>query len=78
MKPRNDLDYEMIPRTCRRYEVIVMHLFDDEADDETPLCGTGVSIHDRIGVDYYLDRRKDGLRLGPCARGARPWWYLSP
>ena len=71
MKPRNDLDYKMIPRTCRRYEVIEMHLFDDEAADETPLCGAGVSVHDLISVDYYLDRRKDGLPVGTVCDGCK-------
>ena len=50
--------------TNRRYEVNTMHLFDDEAADETPLCRAGVSVHDLIGVDYYLERREEGLPVG--------------
>ena len=55
----------------RRYEVIVMHLFDDEVADLTALCGAGVSVHDLISVDYYLERRKDGLPVETLCEGCK-------
>ena len=47
-----------------------MHLFDDEAADEDALCAVpGSSVHNLIGVDYYLERRKDDLPVGDRLRG---------
>ena len=54
-----------------------MHLFDTQADEEKALCGTNVPVHDLTGVDYYLERRKDGLPVGtvcePCKDRAVQW-----
>ena len=50
--------------TNRRYEMTTMHLFDTEAREEKPLWGADVPIIDLIGVDYYLERRAEGLPVG--------------
>ena len=50
--------------TNRRYKVNTMHLFDTKAREEKPLCGADVPIIDLIGVDYYLERRAEGLPVG--------------
>ena len=41
-----------------------MHVYDDKAADETPLCRAGVSVHNLVGVKYYLERRAEGLPVG--------------
>ena len=52
-----------------RHEVMEMHLFEIDAAEEKALCGEDTSATDRIGVDYYLERRKDGLEVGTvCER----------
>ena len=50
--------------TNRRYKVNTMHVYDDKAADETPLCRAGVSVHNLVGVKYYLERRAEGLPVG--------------
>lgn len=52
MKPRNDLDYKMIPRTCMRHEVMEMHLSDENDNEEEALCKDRVHIHDLLTVQY--------------------------
>ena len=64
MEATRDKTFNTRLDTNRRNEVNSMHLFDDEAADETPLCRAGVSVHNLIGVDYYLERRKDDLPVG--------------
>ena len=43
----------------------------DVAAGEMPFCGAGVSVHDLISVDYYLEQRKDGLQVGTVCEGCR-------
>ena len=64
MKTTDDKGVEATPKTNRRYEMATMHLFDTEAREEKPLCGAGVPVIDLIGVDYYLERREEGLPVG--------------
>ena len=52
--------------TC---EVMETHLFDANAHVERALGGEETSANDRMSVDYYLERRKDGLEVGTvCER----------
>ncbi len=52
--------------TC---EVMETHLFDANANVERALGGEETSANDRMSVDYYLERRKDGLEVGTvCER----------
>ena len=52
-----------------RREQIEMHLFGAYAVEEKAHCGEETSANDRISVDYYLERRKDGLEVGTvCER----------
>ena len=71
MNARKDNTFTPCVDANGTYEVIVMHFFDDEAADETSLCGAGVSVHDLISVDYYLERRKDGLPVGTVCEGCK-------
>ena len=64
MQDTKDQTFKPKLDTNRRYEVIVMHLLDDQVAGDTPLCVAGVSVHDLISVDYYLERRQDGLPVG--------------
>ena len=64
MKTTEDKGVEETPKTNRRYEMTTMHLFDTEAREEKPLCGSDVPVIDLIGVDYYLERREEGLPVG--------------
>ena len=52
-------------------EVVEMDLFDPNADEEKALCGEDTSANDRISVDYYLERRKDGLEVGTVCEACK-------
>ena len=41
-----------------RYEVMEMHLFDIEAEEEKALCGVDNSDSDPIAAVYYLEERR--------------------
>ncbi len=69
---RTPNDYKVAPETDLRKKVIVMHLFDNDAREEEPLCGAETSAHERIGVDYYLDHRKEGIPVGTVCEGCKP------
>ena len=67
MKPRDD-DAMKTTEHERRYEamshdVVSRHLFDEDADDEKPLCGADPS-NDLRGVSGYLEDRVHGLWVG--------------
>ena len=69
MKVQDDKGFEEKLETNRRYEMMEMHLFDIDDREEKALCGQDTSVDDRTGVDYYLERRKDGLPVGTvCER----------
>ena len=52
-----------------RREQTEMHLFDPIAAEEKADCGEDASVHGRMSVDYYVERRKDGLDVGTvCER----------
>ena len=68
MKMTNDKSFGVNPETERRYEamrynVIDMHLFNDEADEEKALCGDETSCNVR-SVRYYLEDRVHGPSVG--------------
>ena len=68
MKPSNHEGIEKLTETGRRYEamshdVIDMHLFDEDADEEKALCGAETSYNVR-SVRYYLEDRVCGPSVG--------------
>ncbi len=71
MKLRNDETMKAMLETSGRYEVREMHLFDSDARVAKALCGVDASADDRIGVDYYLERRKDDLGVGTVCEGCK-------
>ena len=74
MNVSDDRALKATPETGRRHEIMAcevmkMHLFDTCAVEEKALCGEDTSANDRISVDYYRERRKDGLEVGTvCER----------
>ena len=48
-----------------------MHLFDLNAAKEKALCGEDTSASDRMSVDYFLERRKDGLEVGTVCEACK-------
>ena len=71
MKSRDDRPFELKREDTRTGEVTEMHLFDTDAREEKALCGADTSADDRIGVDYYLGRRKDDLEVGTVCEGCK-------
>ena len=68
MNPSNHEGIEKLTETGRRYEamshnVIDMHLFDEDADEEKALCGAETSYNVR-SVKYYLEDRVHGPSVG--------------
>ena len=55
-------------KTCK---VVELALIDPNADEERALCGGDSSVHDRMSVDYYLHRRKDGLEVGTVCEACK-------
>ena len=51
--------------------MIVMHLFHTDDPEEKALCGTEVSVHELISVEYYLEGRKDGIQIGTVCEGCK-------
>lgn len=67
MNPNNHEGIEKLTETGRRYEamrheVMEMHLFDEDADEEKALCGADTS-HDLRSLQCYLEERVHGLRV---------------
>jgi len=48
-----------------------MHLFDEGARVEEALCGADSSASNRMGVDYYMEQRKNGLGVGSVCEGCK-------
>lgn len=62
--------------TIRRHEmktckVVVMHQFSPKASEERVLCGKDTSVNERISVEDYLQRRKDGLDVGTVCEACK-------
>ena len=53
-----------VVKTNRRYEVMEMHLVERSEKTEVVFCAADVSEDERMGVDYYLEQRKDGFGVG--------------
>ena len=47
-----------------RYEAMDMHLVNRNAGREAPFCGADASGNERIGLEYYLEQRRDGFGVG--------------
>ena len=57
--------------SIRRYELTMMHLVDRNAEIERTFCGADASDDERVGVDYYLEMRKDGFGVGAVCEGCK-------
>lgn len=55
-------------KTCR---VVELHLIDPNADKERAFCGGDTCDHDRISVEDYLHRRKNGLDVGTVCEACK-------
>ena len=71
MKNRDDWTFELKRQNNGKYETWEQHLFDTDAREEEALCGVDTSADDRIGVDYYVDSRKNGLPVGTVCEGCK-------
>ena len=71
MKAKGDESLTLAVETDRRYEVNEQHVFDENAAEERALCGDASSSDGRIGVDYYMGQRKDGLGVGTVCEGCK-------
>ena len=54
-----------------RYEVMEMHLFDENARREEALCGAGTSAVNRRGVRGYLCERLAKIDVGTVCEGCK-------
>ena len=63
--------FETKPETSRGDEVIEMHLVDRKAGREGAFCGADASDDELMGVDYYLEMRKDGFGVGTVCEGCK-------
>ena len=74
MKPLEETTSKMNPgtgtrREAARKELMEMHLFDTEADEEKALCGEDSSPIELMSVGYYLEERLFGRPVGTvCER----------
>ena len=69
MSPSNNEGIEKLTETERRYEVMrhkamEMHLVNRNAGREAAFCGADAPDVELMGVDYYLEQRKDGFGVG--------------
>lgn len=71
MTLRNDREYKVIFGTNWRYDMIEMHLFDNDAREEEALCGVDTSADDRRGVNGYLEARLLELSGGTVCEGCK-------
>ena len=71
MKLRDDKTFKVATEANGSYEMMEMHLFDNNARKENALCGADTSGDDLRDVNGYLEGCA-AFRLAPSARGARP------
>ena len=71
MKLRDDKTFKVASEANGSYEMMEMHLFDNNARKENALCGADTSGDDLRDVNGYL-KGCAAFRLAPSARGARP------
>ena len=71
MKARDDGEKEAKLETNGRREIIVMHLFDEEARDEEAICETEASVHHLTTVQDYIERRVHDLALPTVCEGCK-------
>ena len=72
MKSRNDRGQIAKLETNGRREMIVMHLFDEDARDGEALWGADTSLDDRRSVNGYLNDRLDGVSVGTVCERCKP------
>ncbi len=73
MKAREEESMTVTVETNRSFEVIEMHLFDENASRERALRGAASAADGRRSASDYLKDPLAAIRLAPSARGARPW-----
>ena len=71
MKDRRDESLTVGLETSRRYEVMEMHLFDENEARERALCGADASTDDLRGVNGYLEDRLYGNPVGAVCEGCK-------
>ena len=71
MEATRGRSYDPGPEGARRREVIEMHLFDDDAAEENPLCGADTSDDDRRSATCYLEDRLRGAWVGTVCEGCK-------
>ena len=64
MNPSNHEGIEKLPETERRYGIMEMHLFDENAREEEALCGVETLGEERRSVKFYLEDRVHGPPVG--------------
>ncbi len=57
MKIRDDKTFKVLPEAIGSYQMMEMHLFDNNAGKENGLCGADTSADDLGGADGYLEDR---------------------
>ena len=73
MKTTSDKDSETRLDTEGRFQLIEVHLFDEDAAEEQTLCGTETSATGRRGVRGYLEDRLDAIGVGTICEGCKEW-----
>ncbi len=71
MRIRRDESLTVGVDTSRRYEVMEMHLFDENAARERALCGADAPANDRRGVNGDLEDRLYGNPVGVVCEGCK-------
>ncbi|MCY4623959.1 MAG: hypothetical protein OXC99_03025 [Chloroflexi bacterium] len=64
MRLRNDRKSKATPETKRRYDVMEMHLFDENASREEACCGAASETDCLRAVSGYLEDRLYGNSVG--------------
>ena len=55
----------------RRREIMERHLVDGNVGRDGAFCGADASDDELMGVDYYLEMRKDGFGVGTVCEGCK-------
>ena len=72
MKNRDDETMKVTPETNGRYEIMEMHLFDNNARKEEAHCGADTSSDDLRGANGYLEDRLYDIPVGIVCEGCKP------
>ena len=72
MKNRGDEIMRLTLETTGRYEIMEMHLFDNNARKEDPHCGAVTSGDDLRGAIGYLEDRLHDVPVGTVCEECKP------